>query len=288
MHRTRVATALALLGVALGQAAPLGAQPHRTDPKASRLQQQIEETRTLLEQDPEYADRILDFAHDGEEGVQLENGLQATAWSNPLLEEECRKEALMKGALAHTNLKGTSLKESLEKIRRHVAAEEEKARAGTSYRDYLEHISKCRGFCGPHAEALLACHVSAVASLNHELVLFARGRHEVRITYAPVVERIASALRGDPNKRLVLIGRASRIGPRDYNRKLSARRVRAVVQELLASGVDEDRIQQLWFGYEPVHIEGWVAQEYGLRGLFDDVGELDMNQSVMLVLYDES
>ena len=84
---------------------------------------------------------------------------------------------------------------------------------------------------------------------------------------------------------MALIGRASRIGDLRYNRRLSSHRAVAVRDRLIHLGVDPARLETMWFGWEPPQLSAWVADQYGMRDLYDRVGELQLNQSVVAVVY---
>jgi OmpA-OmpF porin, OOP family len=56
-----------------------------------------------------------------------------------------------------------------------------------------------------------------------------------------IVERMVQEVRGG-SVRLELVGKADRAGPEDYNQRLSERRARTVVDELVRLGVPRDRI----------------------------------------------
>ena len=51
-----------------------------------------------------------------------------------------------------------------------------------------------------------------------------------------------------PDDKVLLIGRASKIGDLRYNRRLSGQRALAVRDVLLAKGVAANRIETLWLG----------------------------------------
>jgi outer membrane protein OmpA-like peptidoglycan-associated protein len=96
---------------------------------------------------------------------------------------------------------------------------------------------------------------------------------------------LAAQLDADPERRVALIGRASRIGELDYNRRLSAQRALAARDRLIALDVAPERVETMWFGWEPPQISAWIADEYGMRELYESEGELRMNQSVVGVVY---
>jgi outer membrane protein OmpA-like peptidoglycan-associated protein len=87
------------------------------------------------------------------------------------------------------------------------------------------------------------------------------------------------------NRRILLIGRASRGGAHGYNMVLSERRVRAVRAELVRWGVAPERIKTFWLGWEQPYLTPEVAKLYRVPTYLFDNDEVKLNQSVELVLY---
>ncbi len=214
--------------------------------------------------------------------------LVVTRAENPLLEEECKKEALQLSVERFGKLQGlpderAAVRAAAEHIRRH---QDFVHSHGISYSDYLREISECRAFCAPVVASLIQCQVLSVSRSPHGIVLFGLGSDRVDPRYREgVLANLATQLRKDPERKAALIGRASRIGDLRHNRRVSARRALAVRDGLIELGVEPERVETLWFGWEPPQISAWVADEYGLRDLYESEGELGINQSVMAVVY---
>ena len=143
-----------------------------------------------------------------------------------------------------------------------------------------------RPSAGRWLKRLVGCHVLAVQNLDHDLVFFAFDSHEVNdIRSRDAISRVVRAVRDSSDKRILLIGRASRIGPLGYNRRLSGLRARAVGDQLANMGIELGRISTLTFGYEPPQIDSRIASAYGLADLYAREGQNRLNQSVMMVVY---
>ena len=212
-------------------------------------------------------------------------GNASTSKSNPLVTEACQKEAMrdaINGFVEHDHLEP---EEAVAKIKGHMT-ERAKALESITYSDYIAHIAKCKKLCGKTVKKLMGCHIEAVTNLDHELVFFDLDSTYVKDTYRRgPIGRLADSVEDAPEKNILLIGRASRIGQAGYNRTLSRRRARSVRDTFLDMGVEADRIKLLAFGYEPPQIEETLAQAYDLAELYERLGNHKMNQSVMMVVY---
>jgi len=215
--------------------------------------------------------------------------LRAASQENPLLEDACRKEALRFSVKSLAAAKGVADEnEALRVAAEHMRRHREFIRAGgvISYADYFKSIAECRAFCGPLVAHLLRCHTLAVSQRDHGILLFPLDSDQVDPRYEPgVLTRIAKQLQASPERRVLLIGRASRLGDLLYNRRLSARRALAVKDRLTALGAQPDQVETLWLGWEPPQITEEVARLYGLEALVQQEGLQRLNQSVVAVLH---
>lgn len=214
--------------------------------------------------------------------------LQVTKNVNPLLDRECRREALSYSVDELASAKGVEDDSvAVAEARDHLELHRSFARDNeVSYSDYLREVGQCKDFCAPLVASLASCQVAAVSQHPHGILLFDFDSDEFKPEkHAQVLEGLTAGLERDESARVVLVGRASRVGDLLYNRSLAARRALAVRDRLLEAGLGEDRITTLWFGWEPPQISPWIAREYGLEDLYTDTGSVAINQSVMIVLY---
>jgi outer membrane protein OmpA-like peptidoglycan-associated protein len=203
--------------------------------------------------------------------------LAVTRAENPLLEEQCKAQALELSVAHFGEVQGIDdEREAVRAAAEHII----------SYSDYLRDISECRSFCAPVVARLMQCQVLSVARKPHGIVLFDLDSSALDTRYEDgALSNLVTQLGKDPARRVALIGRASRLGDLRYNRRLSARRALAVRDRLIDLGVEAARLETMWFGWEPPQLSAWVADQYGMRGLYDRVGELRINQSVVAVVY---
>jgi outer membrane protein OmpA-like peptidoglycan-associated protein len=195
---------------------------------------------------------------------------------NPLLTHREREQWL---ASAIKNVgRETALAHLREEARK--LAEGSIDRAG-----WYEHVAACEKVCNRIVSGLLHSHVQRVRELPHRLVVF--GSDEARPSPESLgaldgwVEELAAAS-GESPRGVLLIGRASRSGAREYNRRLSERRVAAVRARLVERGWSDAQIHGFGLGYEPPQITREIARLYGLDlGLSEEA----RNQSVLVVAY---
>jgi outer membrane protein OmpA-like peptidoglycan-associated protein len=214
--------------------------------------------------------------------------LAVTRAENPLLEEECKKQAVQLSVDHLAEVRGIAEeKAALRAAAQHIRMHQDFVTShGISYSAYLREISECKAFCAPVVARLLECQVLSVARRPHGIVLFELDSDAVDARYEQgALANLAAQLDADPERRVALIGRASRIGELDYNRRLSAQRALAARDRLIALDVAPERVETMWFGWEPPQISAWIADEYGMRELYESEGELRMNQSVVGVVY---
>jgi outer membrane protein OmpA-like peptidoglycan-associated protein len=79
-------------------------------------------------------------------------------------------------------------------------------------------------------------------------VHFALDRAGLSAASATVIDRIAAAMKREPDLRILLKGHADQRGDFSYNLALSRKRVERVRAYLLAAGIDEKRISIAAFG----------------------------------------
>lgn len=245
----------------------------------------------------EAVDHVLTVAHLFKEaGTQNKDWVYTGDPENPAwgiravqalpLDPECRKEAVDHAVRTLQDVKGMAEDEAVAMAHDHLSERRGLIRDGeVDLTAYLRHIGECKAFCAPLVDKLIHCHEVAVASHDHEVVFFGLDRHEIDDTQRSTLAELARGLRRDPRLKILLIGRASRIGGVDYNRVLSGERALAVRDALRSDGIPEDRIETLWLGFEPPQISGDTARLYGIEDRYLELGDTGVNQSVMLVAY---
>lgn len=279
------------------QAAPEGADlPTHIKPKygpeLENLTRQFMSTGKKVQDRPGGED-LVQFKKSAAGKPRLFEVLSATSESNPLLDEQCKTQAMqfsveaLQRAMGLEN-KDAALREAAAHIQKHLD-DIKNMGSKISYSQYLKTIADCRTFCAPLVANLVQCHVLAVSRHDHGIILFEINRYDLQPPFSGpdgLIERVAARLRGSADKHVLVIGRASQIGDLRYNRRLSGLRALAVKDGLVNAGVPAERIETTWFGWEPPQIDSPIAQLYGLQDLFGRVGALAINQSVVMVLYD--
>lgn len=218
----------------------------------------------------------------------VHGGYVATAPKNPLIDESCRLESLADAVAHWGHAHGVSEDEAFANRDAHIRELQGTLSAGPTFSAWIAHVATCKDFCLIAVRDLLACHVQAVAAHPHALVYFGvdSDRIEPGSGSAPI-DSFVARLRDAPGKRILLIGRASRLGLAGpaYNRALSQRRTDAVREALAARGVAAGRIQMLSIGYEEPQLTESIAEIYRITDDYRRIGESGINQSVVMVLY---
>ncbi len=94
--------------------------------------------------------------------------------------------------------------------------------------------------------------VKAAASkpLKLGLVQFDFDRYTIKSEYHLVLDQVVFALKSVPGLRMVIEGHADSVGTLSYNKKLSQKRAKAVVNYLVKKGVSRDRLSTVGWGEE--------------------------------------
>ena len=115
-------------------------------------------------------------------------------------------------------------------------------------------------------------------------VHFAYDRANISVTTAPVLDRVASLLRGNLAITLTIEGHADERGSAEYNVKLSQRRADAVRVYLAAAGVASARMKTLALGKSKPEVKADNIEGHALnrRVVFvaAGVGEMQINKQV--------
>ncbi len=275
---------LALGGASLW-AADEGAMSGDIDPRTDQLFADLEGSLFGVDGDSDVDEALMESIHEDLESVDFHDDPKGaekvdsifganplTGDANPLLNTSHRKRWLS------TAIAGVGY----DKVEKHLKRQAKDLKAGKVNRsDWYDHVAACTKICNPVVQGLLYEHVRQVATHPHVLLTFGAGSSDLGVNDLQTMESfVDSAVRR--GAQFLLIGRGSRTGNREFNRTLSARRVESVKSELKRFGVASDAISGFWLGYEPPQITGEIAQVYRLE---DSLGDLDRNQSVMVVAF---
>jgi len=162
----------------------------------------------------------------------------------------------------------------------HLVEQINNIRLGKYTADELnEHLVSCQRFCGQLLNKIFVANMTEVAKLPHEVVFFGLDRDQVIPRYQKGLKEFAKK---NSNQTLYLMGRASFIGGKGYNKELSGRRVRQVEKILLGCGLSEHQIKASWLGYEAPQLTTDVANSYGIDPEEYRGDLFSLNQSVVL------
>ncbi|MCH9647841.1 MAG: protein kinase [Deltaproteobacteria bacterium] len=215
----------------------------------------------------------LDFAPDlhGDEHIDTVFGVNPLLGeNNPLLGEELLEQWLVVG------VRELGPEHALEHIRQQS---ESTARGELDRQGWYEHVTKCEVLCGMVVIGMLYEHIQQVAVSPHELLTFDLGSESISSSGLSQLDALRAQMgQGD---RMLLIGRASRIGDRSFNRELSRRRVEAAMDVMEAAGISRSFLSGFWLGYEPPQITAELAALYRLP---EDLPLDELNQSVLAVV----
>jgi len=164
----------------------------------------------------------------------------------------------------------------------HLVEQINNIRLGKYTADELnEHLVSCQRFCGQLLNKIFVANMTEVAKLPHEVVFFDLDRDQVIPRYQKDLKEFA---RKNNNQTLYLMGRASFIGGKGYNRELSGRRVRQVEKILRSCGLSEYQIKASWLGYEAPQLTMEIANSYQIDPKEYKGDLFSLNQSVVLFI----
>lgn len=223
--------------------------------------------------------------HDGHAVVH--GGYVVTGPNNPLIDKGCRTNSLVDAIVNLQTAEQLDADEAFVKADNHIKQQQLAYEKGITFDRWLKHVAKCKNFCNAAVLKLLQCHVEAVAKNERSLVLFDYNSSQVKPGSGDsIVEQFAKKLQyADGNQGVVLIGRASRTGGVDYNRKLSSKRVESVSKLLQSYGIPGSFIVPQPLGYEEPQLDSWLSKFYGLEKEYKTSGDNGINQSVLMVVH---
>lgn len=212
-----------------------------------------------------------------------------TSPENPLLADEDRSRALEKGVQA---VGAPQLKAHLEE---HM---KEMGDRMPTLAEWYHRITECSlKVCPVILGSMITAHIDHVSRLPHDILLFDFDRYALRPEGERLLEELAAEVVNGRyhGKRVVLVGRASRIGDKMYNRELSKKRADAVKEKLIRLGIAPNDITIIWLGWEPPQLTREILGKYKLAQVLLNtkkygvhaslVDSHAINQSTMVIIY---
>ena len=162
----------------------------------------------------------------------------------------------------------------------HLVEQINNIRLGKYTADELnDHLVSCQRFCGQLLNKIFVANMTEVSKLPHEVVFFGLDKDQVSPRYQKELKEFG---RKNNNQTLYLMGRASFIGGKGYNKELSGRRVRQVEHILRACGIAEHQIKASWLGFEAPQLTMEIANSYQIDPKEYKGDLFNLNQSVVL------
>ena len=215
---------------------------------------------------------------------------------------EVKRKSFIEGELfkgSNIALSGEMAKEVIEEIKLRTKPEDWYAQINSakgaigkqSLDGWYQELSECKTVCAQIVVRMMAKHFEAVSKLPHFFVTFRTGSDAIDKSYNGFLGQIGDFLKSDPNLKVLIIGRASQIGDRAYNRELSRKRADSIKFKLMERDVTPDRLKVVYLGYEPPQISKNVIDLYDLRSPvinlnhpIDNLTMYEINQSAVVGL----
>ena len=175
---------------------------------------------------------------------------------------------------------------------------QELERSGFSKEVWMHHVFECEKCCAALLVDMMYMHVQRVVQQPHLMVMFDFDKYEIKKIFKKKLnELVVKSYKKDRDK-ILLIGRASKVGDRSYNIELSGKRAGEVKDYFIEEvGVDESKIRFLYFGYDPPQLTPEYAKGYGVTKAqlayidsslhFKNTLEHKINQSVLVIFYND-
>ncbi|MDH3601118.1 MAG: OmpA family protein [Candidatus Tectomicrobia bacterium] len=158
---------------------------------------------------------------------------------------------------------------------------------------WFYHVFECKECCAPLLVDIMDIHSSYVVEQPHVLILFAFDTYTLNKKYKHDLDTLMQQY-DKANDQILLIGRASKIGPKDYNVSLSGKRVGEIKDYLMDQfSVEESQIRYFYFGADPPQLTVEHAERYGvidrdtmlIDRKINNTPEDKINQSVVIIIY---
>jgi len=164
---------------------------------------------------------------------------------------------------------------------------------GFSKELWLQHVFECQECCAPILNDVMDQHVALVVQQPHTVVLFDFDQYTIKDKYKEQLQALMTTAFDASRDKVLLIGRASKIGDRGYNIALSGKRAGEIRDYLTTTfDVAEEQIRYQFFGADPPQLTLDYAAQYGLST--EDLvvvdanatkAEAKVNQSVEVIIY---
>ncbi len=164
---------------------------------------------------------------------------------------------------------------------------------GFSKELWLRHVFECQECCAPILTDVMDQHVTHVVAQPHTVVLFDFDQYAIKAKYEEQLNTLLTTSFDASRDKVLLIGRASKIGDRGYNIALSGKRAGEIRDYLTTIfNVPEEQIRYQFFGFDPPQLTLDYAAQYGISAA--DLMAVDanakkvqakVNQSVVVIIY---
>jgi hypothetical protein len=282
---------LALGALAAEEGAPAQPRPI-TDSVTLRLMGEVVEAAEASKGRSDDPVIGVDVPTDGAHGADYWSGLlQVVQVSDPLLTEQCRKQAVSR-ALEVTGKPQMIRGHMVDSIHKWDDAMEGSKPIRMS--EYLAHLAECKDFCRPLMGLLLRCHADAVRANPHLIVFFQVDEPRPGETHRRALSRssrdeleLFAREMNLQNRDLVLYPRASILGATEsyaHNRRLTRRRSLAIERALREVGF-RGRIVHRAVGWEPPRLAvREISSYFGFDHHWSEMQNPQyMDQSVVVV-----
>lgn len=215
---------------------------------------------------------------------------------------EVKRTSFVEGALFKSNnlaLTGEMTREVIEEIKLNTRPEDwysqirnaKQAVGKQSLDSWYQELSECGTVCAQVVVRMMAKHFEAISKLPHFFVMFPTGSMTIPPSYNEFLDQIGQYLVESDTLNVMVIGRASQLGDRAYNRELSRRRADSIKYRLMLRNVPESQIKVIYLGYEPPQISHNVRKLYQLESKMVNLGHdtrgknrYEINQSAIIAL----
>jgi outer membrane protein OmpA-like peptidoglycan-associated protein len=164
---------------------------------------------------------------------------------------------------------------------------------GFSKKLWLQHVFECQECCAPILNDVMDQHVALAVQQPHTVVLFDFDQYTIKAKYKEQLQALMTTAFDASRDKVLLIGRASKIGDRGYNIALSGKRAGEIRDYLTTTfDVAEEQIRYQFFGSDPPQLTLDYAAQYGIST--EDLvaadanatkAEAKVNQSVEVIIY---